>query len=52
MSKIIVDLTQIDKDAGKHWLSKPTKEETKQKLDAIRRRHREKYLQNLKKLRT
>lgn len=42
--KINVDLTQIDKEAGKHWLSKPTPEELKQQLEEIRRKNREEYL--------
>jgi hypothetical protein len=48
IKKISVDLTKIDMEAGKHWLSKPTPEELKQRLDDIRRKNREKYLANLK----
>jgi hypothetical protein len=44
-TKIRIDLTQVDKEAGKHWLSKLTKEELKLRLEEIRHRHREKYLQ-------
>jgi hypothetical protein len=42
--KINVDLTQVDIEAGKHWLSKPTTEELKQQRDEIRRKNREAYL--------
>jgi hypothetical protein len=43
--KIHVDLTQVDKQAGQHWLAKPTAEELEQQLDEIRRRNRAKYLE-------
>lgn len=45
--KIHVDLTQVDIDAGKHWLAKPTEEELAQRRDVIRRKHRENYLRAL-----
>ena len=50
--KIEIDLTQIDMDAGKHWLSKPTVEELEQRREDIRRKNREKYLRELKKSRS
>lgn len=42
--KIDVDLTQVDKEAGQHWLTKPTAKELAQEREAIRRKNREKYL--------
>jgi hypothetical protein len=42
-----IDLTQVDTDAGKHWLSKLTPEELAIRRDQIRRKHREKYLRAL-----
>ena len=42
--KIDVDLTQVDAEAGRHWLSKPTAKELARERDAIRRRNRAKYL--------
>jgi hypothetical protein len=42
--KIKIDLMEIDKAAGKHWLSKLTDEELAERQDEIRRKNRERWL--------
>jgi hypothetical protein len=42
--KIIVDLTQIDKEAGQHWLAPLPPEELAYVRDQIRKKNRAKYL--------
>jgi hypothetical protein len=44
MAKIKIDLMEIDKAAGKHWLSKLTDEELAERQDDIRRKNRERWL--------
>lgn len=42
-----VSFVEIDHEAGRHWLSKPTAKELARERDAIRRRNRAKYLAEL-----
>jgi hypothetical protein len=43
--KIEIDLMEIDKKAGKHWLAPLTKDELALRREAIRKKNLDKYLE-------